>query len=126
MARERVEKNTWNDTKTVKRKWGYEKWIENLDDYCGKVLVLEKGKKCSMHFHMNKLETMFLQAGRVDIRFRDPRNAEDYVVELHPGDSVRIPRGQQHQIIAVEDSRLFEFSTKHEETDSYRVELGTR
>jgi len=79
-----------------------------------------------MHFHMNKLETMYLISGRVDIRFRDPSNAEDYVVELYPGDSVRIPRGQQHQIIAVENSHLVEFSTKHEEEDSYRVELGSR
>lgn len=122
----RVEKKIWANTFTARRKWGHEKWIENLDDYCGKVLVLDAGKKCSMHYHMNKLETMFLESGRVDIRFRDPESAEDYVVSLYPGDSVRIPRGQQHQIMAVVDSRLFEFSTKHEETDSYRVELGSQ
>ena len=122
----RVRKTSWTRTFTAQRKWGFEKWIENIDDYCGKVLVLYEGKKCSMHYHMKKLETMYLQEGRVDIRFRDPSNAEDYVVELEPGDSVRIPRGQQHQIIALEDSHLIEFSTKHEESDSYRVELGSR
>lgn len=121
----RVEKKTLEETFTAKRKWGYEKWIENLDEYCGKSLFLDKGKKCSMHFHMNKLETMYLISGHIQIRFRDPLNAEDYIIELLQGDSVRIPRGQQHQIIAVEDSHLIEFSTKHQETDSYRVELGS-
>lgn len=121
----RVEKKTWNDTFTANRKWGAEKWIENMDEYCGKVLTLIKGKKCSMHYHMNKLETMYLQSGSVTIRFRDPSNAEDYYIKLNIGDSIRIPRGQQHQIIANEDSILIEFSTKHEEEDSYRVELGT-
>jgi len=122
----KVEKNTWNNTFTAERAWGYEKWIENMDEYCGKVLVLEAGKRCSMHYHLKKMETMFLVSGRVDIRFRDPSNAEDYTVELRKGDSVRITRGQQHQIIAIEDSELIEFSTKHYEDDSHRVELGTR
>jgi len=122
----KVEKVTWDDTYRANRTWGYEKWVENLDDYCGKILVLQKDKKGSMHYHMKKLETMYLSSGRVNIRFRDPSNAEDYVINLHVGDSVRIPRGQQHQIIALMDSTLIEFSTKHEEEDSYRVELGSR
>ena len=27
--------------------WGYEKWIVNKEDYCGKLLHMIKGKKCS-------------------------------------------------------------------------------
>ena len=27
--------------------WGYEKWIVNKDEYCGKLLHIIKGKKCS-------------------------------------------------------------------------------
>lgn len=115
----------WDDTFTKKRSWGFEKWIENSDEYCGKVLVLDEGKRCSLHYHMKKLETMYLVSGHVTIRFRDPETAEDYDVTLRPGDSVRIERGQQHQIVAEEQSVLVEFSTRHFEDDSYRVERGT-
>lgn len=120
----RVTKNTKEKTYTHKRGWGVELWVENLDDYCGKVLYLEGGKSCSMHYHMNKLETMFLQSGSVEIVFIDPDTGKKYTAKLEPGDSIRIPRGQAHQIFALEDSELFEFSTKHEESDSYRVWKG--
>lgn len=120
----KIDKTGLTDTYTHKRGWGYEVWIENLDDYCGKLLVVQKGKKGSLHFHINKLETMFLQSGRINLKFIDPELGTHYIVELHPGDSIKIPRGQVHQIIGVEDSHLFEFSTKHEEEDSHRVEKG--
>ena len=31
--------------------WGYEKWIVNKDEYCGKLLHIIKGKKCYWHYH---------------------------------------------------------------------------
>jgi len=119
-----LKKTTREDTYTHKRGWGEELWIENLDDYCGKILFLEAGKRGSMHYHMKKMETMYLQDGIVDIDFIDAETGVKYIVHLYPGDSIRIPRGQAHQIIALEDSNLFEFSTKHEEEDSYRVWKG--
>lgn len=106
------------------RGWGYEKWIENLPDYCGKMLVLAKGKKGSMHYHMKKLETMFLIEGSVVLSMIDAETGNEYAVQLNKWDSIRIERGQAHQIIAIEDSKLIEFSTTHEEKDSYRVRKG--
>jgi hypothetical protein len=35
-----------------------------------------------------------------------------------------IPQGLRHQMIALEDSKLFEFSTTHYESDSYRIVKG--
>ena len=64
-GKERIKKTTYADTFTAPRHWGYEKWVENMDEYCGKVLHLTEGKKCSMHYHMKKLETMYLVSGRV-------------------------------------------------------------
>lgn len=119
-----LKKKTQSETYVHKRGWGSELWVENINEYCGKVLFLDKGKRCSMHFHMNKMETMFLYAGRVNIDMIDAETGKKYTVELKEGDSILIPRGQVHQIIALEDSDLIEFSTKHEETDSYRVEKG--
>lgn len=120
----KLKKNTSDQVPNVPRGWGKEIWVENLDDYCGKILLLDEGKKCSMHFHMKKLETMYLQDGRVDIDMIDPANGEKYTVCLEPGDSVRIERGQPHQIVALRKSTLIEFSTKHEEEDSHKIWRG--
>jgi len=109
---------------THKKGWGKEIWVENIPEYCGKVLVMDEGKKCSMHFHINKMETMYLQSGRIDIDLIRPDNGERYTVELFPGDSLLIPKGQLHQICALKNSELFEFSTTHEDLDSYRAWKG--
>jgi mannose-6-phosphate isomerase-like protein (cupin superfamily) len=119
-----LKKSSLAETYTHPRGWGDEVWIENLPEYCGKILRVKGGKRGSLHFHMNKLETMFLQSGKIQLRFIDPDKGTEYFVDLEPGDSIRIPRGQVHQIIGVEDSHLFEFSTIHEETDSHRVQKG--
>src|SRR6266702_2818486 len=112
-----TKKNT-DQTYRHRRGWGFELWIENLPDYCGKILHVDEGKRGSLHFHMKKLETMYLQEGHVRLLLIDPEHGNEYAVELFPGDSIQIPRGQPHQIWGVKQSVLFEFSTKHEEEDS--------
>jgi mannose-6-phosphate isomerase-like protein (cupin superfamily) len=97
------------------KSWGFESWVENCPEYCGKVLVFRAGGKTSMHYHIKKLETMYLRSGKVIIRM------EDETVPLEPGDKLQIQRFQLHQIEAIEDSELYEFSTFHEESDSIRI-----
>ena len=120
----KLKKVEFPDAYRHERGWGYEIWFENLPEYCGKLLHVYEGKRGSLHFHMNKMETMLLQYGHVALRFIDPDDGKNYFVDLYTGDSIRIPRGQVHQIIAVEESEIIEFSTLHEEDDSYRVEKG--
>lgn len=103
--------------------WGYEVWIENRPEYCGKVLVFNAGKKCSLHYHVDKTETMFLESGSLTIRYIT-RDGIEHLQKLEPGDSFLIENGLTHQIIAHEASRLFEFSTTHDDLDSYRIEKG--
>jgi quercetin dioxygenase-like cupin family protein len=43
---------------------------------------------------------------------------------MTPGDSFHIYPGLRHQMIAFEDSELFEFSTQHFEEDSFRIIRG--
>lgn len=104
--------------------WGHEVWIENIPEYCGKLLHFEAGKKTSMHYHVNKLETMFLAKGKMVIHCIEPNSGQKYDLELFVGDSVMIMPGYAHQIHALEESDLYEFSTKHEDSDSYRIEKG--
>ena len=40
----------------VSKGWGYEDWLVNKPDYCGKVLFLKKGKRLSWHYHKLKDE----------------------------------------------------------------------
>lgn len=121
----KIEKKSIHDTYSKPRGWGCEYWIENLPQYCGKILVIDKGKRGSLHFHMNKMETMYLQSGHVTLRLIDSDDGTEYFVDLWPGDSILIKPGQVHQIISPDDrSYLIEFSTTHNESDSHRVQKG--
>ena len=109
----------------VKKGWGYEKWIVNKPEYCGKLLFFEKGKRCSWHYHKIKDEVFYLQSGKLLVKFSDDDNldeAEEKILE--PGHSFHIYTGLRHQMIALEDSELFEFSTQHFDSDSYRIIKG--
>lgn len=43
---------------------------------------------------------------------------------LTPGDNFYVPAGRKHQMFALEDTSLFEFSTQHSDDDSYRIIKG--
>ena len=105
--------------------WGYEKWIVNKEEYCGKLLHMIKGKKCSWHYHTLKDETFYLQEGKILLKYSDDNNIEKAKeIVLCRGDKFHIYRGLRHQMFALEDTDLFEFSTQHFEHDSNRVIPG--
>ena len=52
----------------------------------------------------------------------DLNNANE--IELGPGDRFHVYRGLRHQMYALEDTELFEFSTQHFDSDSYRLVKG--
>jgi hypothetical protein len=43
---------------------------------------------------------------------------------LGPGDNFHVYTGLRHQMIALEDTELFEFSTQHFDSDSHRLIKG--
>ena len=105
--------------------WGYEKWIVNKEEYCGKLLHIIKGKKCSWHYHSLKDETFYLQEGKILLKYSDDDEIEKAKeIVLNRGDKFHIYRGLRHQMFALEDTDLFEFSTQHFEHDSNRVIPG--
>lgn len=67
----KIDKKTLQQVHRQARGWGYELWLENMQEYCGKLLVIEAGKKGSMHYHMKKLETMLLVSGHVTLKLID-------------------------------------------------------
>ena len=107
--------------KIVQKGWGYEKWICNTEEYCGKLLHIIKGKRCSWHYHTLKDETFYLQEGKLLVKYSDDNdrdNAKELIMER--GDKFHVYRGLRHQMLALEDSDLFEFSTEHFDSDSNR------
>jgi quercetin dioxygenase-like cupin family protein len=118
-------KPTENSSEFHKKGWGHELWIVNCEKYCGKILHFEEGKKCSWHYHKVKHETFYLQSGKLLIKYGDDDDIDASLSRvLMPGESMIIYPGLRHQMIALEDSDLLEFSTQHFENDSYRVVKG--
>jgi len=113
------------EIKFVPKGWGFEKWIVNCEEYCGKLLYFVKGKRCSWHYHIKKDEVFYIQSGKILVKYSvhdDLDLAEELI--LGPGDNFHVYRGLRHQMIALEDTELFEFSTEHFDSDSYRIQKG--
>ncbi len=120
-----MEDKTKLDMHFVSKGWGFEKWIVNNEKYCGKLLYFVKGKKCSWHYHKIKDEVFYIQSGKISIKYSeedDIMTAKEKV--LGPGDNFHVYVGLRHQMLALEDTELFEFSTQHFDSDSYRVIKG--
>ena len=109
--------------KRVEKIWGYELWIHNDEDYCGKLLVFpKKGSHFSMHYHLKKKETWYVQSGIFQFNWIDVEEGLHETRIIKEGDSVLIKRGLPHQLIALEnDSSIVEVSTEHFYEDSYRI-----
>jgi quercetin dioxygenase-like cupin family protein len=105
--------------------WGHEVWIVNKPEYCGKLLYFNKGKKCSWHYHKLKDETFYVGSGAIELLYgADDDINQANIVVLLKGDSFHIYPGLRHQMRAINDTELYEFSTEHFEEDSYRVIKG--
>ena len=116
---------TSSEIKIVPKGWGYEKWIVNNDEQCGKLLHFIKGKKCSWHYHKLKDETFYLQEGKLLVKYSDNDNLDEAnEVVLERGDKFHVYRGLRHQMFAMEDTDMFEFSTQHFDSDSHRIIRG--
>jgi mannose-6-phosphate isomerase-like protein (cupin superfamily) len=111
---------------TVEKKWGREVIFANNEMYCGKLLIHDKaGSKGSMHFHMKKHETFYVQSGMFKIHWIETKDASKHNIILKEGDTWVNEPGRPHQIEALEDnSVLIEASTTHYDSDSYRVIPG--
>ncbi|MFH1211227.1 MAG: cupin domain-containing protein [archaeon] len=110
------------DIRIVPKDWGQEIWIVNSErqNYCGKLLQINKGWSASLHYHGRKDETFFLYQGLLFMEH--PRN--EWV--MYPGNVQRIRPGQTHRFTALEDSVIVEFSTHHHDSDTTRLEVGRR
>lgn len=109
----------------VDKGWGYEEVLINDEKYCAKILHVNRNKRMSWHYHIIKDETFYVETGRVELYWSDTddlENAERMI--LLPGMTFNIPTKTRHMLVGLENSRVFEFSTRHFDHDSYRIIKG--
>ena len=113
-----------NSYEIVQKGWGKEIIFVNNPEYCGKILCFDKGKKFSMHYHIKKKETWYINKGKFKLKWIDTKNGSSYNEFLEVGDVITNEIGEPHQLEALEDSEVFEVSTRHYDDDSYRIWKG--
>lgn len=117
--------------KVVPKGWGEERWLHNDELYCGKILILKGGKRCSLHYHKLKTETFYVERGRLRLELTDLRSALNEppsireVHELAEGAAILLRPGDVHRFTGLADETwIIEFSTQHFDEDSHRIERG--
>ena len=108
------------EMKYVPKRWGYEIWICNNEKYCGKKLFIRQGKWCSFHWHDVKDEVLFVEYGKIWMNYQVPDDKIVNYRSMTAGFAFHVTPGMKHQMHAVEDTMILEFSTQHFDEDSYR------
>ncbi len=90
--------------------WGREIWFAHNDKYAGKILEVNKGQRYSLQYHEKKIETQYLQSGKVKLTYgTDKEDLQEKI--LNTGDKIDIHPYTIHRIEAIEDSQIIEVST---------------
>jgi mannose-6-phosphate isomerase len=95
---------------TIEKPWGKEELIEVNDRYVLKRLTMLAGHRCSLQYHLQKIETIIVVSGKLRIQTGENPNhliSKDY----GPGDSITIAPRQIHRMEGVDDCVYLEAST---------------
>ena len=97
-------------SRRVEKPWGYELIWAHTDQYVGKVLVIETGRRLSLQRHEQKDERILVQSGRLQLELEDDAGVVQ-TLELGPGEDRHVPTGRIHRYTALERCELIEVST---------------
>jgi mannose-6-phosphate isomerase len=100
--------------------WGWETLWAETEFYVGKILHINAGKRISLQYHDEKIESQCLLAGRAWLLIEDRTGALKQV-EMEKGKGYTIRPFQRHRITAVEETQVLEVSTPESGT-TFRVE----
>lgn len=104
----------------VEKPWGWEiVWAEEAPHYVGKLLHIEAGKRLSLQYHDEKLETQCLLSGRA-LLVVEGRAGRLNEIEMRPGEGYTIQPFQRHRLVAITDAEIAEVSTPETGT-TYRL-----
>lgn len=112
--------------KKVPKVWGIEYWLVNVPEYCSKLLVVNAGFQCSLHYHIKKRETFVLLAGDIDVTLRGGPDFTLASKKLSEGERCEIFPGLAHRFSSDNGAALLEISTHHDDSDVVRIAPSRR
>jgi mannose-6-phosphate isomerase-like protein (cupin superfamily) len=107
----------------VKKRWRTEHIYFNRE-YCMKRIHIHSNASTSMHFHVDKHETLLCVEGQLGIEYLD-RDANSVNVVLNPGEAFVVSPGFPHRLFPMlgEPVTLVESSTYDHPDDSVRIKM---
>lgn len=96
--------------KIIEKPWGKEEVIEINNHYMMKKLTMWKGHRCSLQYHNQKRETIYVLSGQLRIYFGPSQESLDSKIFCAHETITLIP-GVVHRMEAAEDSVYLEAST---------------
>ncbi len=94
----------------VEKPWGYEKIIEKNKNYVVKELFMKKGFQCSLQYHKEKTETIYLLKGTMKLTIGDKNELVEKIFK-EPGFNLTIKPFKIHRMTAITDILYLEAST---------------
>ena len=106
--------------KTIGKPWEKEEILELNDKYMLKRLTMNKNCRCSLQYHNNKCETIYVLSGQLKIIEGNDKNNLKFDI-YKAGSVITIQPKVIHRMEAVEDSVYLEASTPDTD-DTVRIE----
>ena len=94
----------------IEKPWGYEKIIEKNKNYVLKELFMKEGFQCSLQYHKEKKETIYLLKGTMKLIIGDKKKLDENIIGS-AGFNITIDPFTIHRMTAVTDILYLEAST---------------
>ena len=104
----------------IPKPWGQEEVLEINDFYMLKRLTMYKGMRCSLQYHRQKRETIYVLEGKLLFIFGKSVDSLESKVYI-PGESFTVPSASLHRMEGMTDCVYLEASTP-EMDDVVRVQ----
>lgn len=112
--------------KTVEKVWGQEIWLVNNERYCSKLLYINAGWQCSLHYHPVKKETFIVLDGGIGVEVGMPGypTCPRSNRQLVAGESLTLEPNTPHRFWSYTDQPavILEISSTHSDDDVVRLE----
>ncbi len=96
--------------KVIDKPWGKEELLEINDHYMVKKLTMWKGHRCSLQYHKQKKETIYVLSGQLKIYSGSSEN--ELTVKIYgPNETITLLPGTIHRMEGLEDCVYLEAST---------------
>jgi mannose-6-phosphate isomerase len=107
--------------------WGFHEIIKQSDDHLAKFLYLKDGQRTSLQYHERKTERVIVARGKLTVQLEkrcDKAGCESlhsHLIELNRFESLLIPNGTIHRMIADNGDVYYYEVSDNEPDDCIRI-----